>query len=579
MVTLAIAVSSVYPIDLTAGLYAGLHNEQCTFRLFLNDAAELPKSSYSRRFVARAALPDCQWEMDRTGTWRQVFIPIDGKSVVESRVALTDLGDNIADYLDSGGASNTALNVRTRSRFLAQSIGDNWAASTAGLIEEIYHQVLGTKIKMQMYGPYRTGSLRSSEALQAVARIGTMMRELDCDKAVTVRGGYIELDTDYIQNGWASYSHFRSVGKRLILEGRPGFWPTISIPLEDLSLKFPHKVRFGGPLEIALIQEFGRLAHLPWYSSADYREGTDDKYTGVEYISPISSASNERVSKAMGGTGYRLNPTGYSLIESDSPATLAFLKGILKDYRLTGEKLSDWRRLMFDFPRADQKISKYQGSVSGYCTKLEQQFLIELRSGCPDNFIILNKEQEEPCAVERGQALVSGIALLRYVKECCLQHNSPALSEATMSFLMDAGIIREGKFCIEEVFTRIHELFHKTGMWLVEMGFPRRKWEDLLRAFEMSRPFLCSETSISNRFLSSNPSSKAINALMESARELVRSYYRFAAFISSTVFKANILFCWLILGPDGIRHMIIDTLAKRGEGKLLTYKPLLLLPE
>lgn len=583
MATYTAQISSLYPIDLAAAVYAGFSESGSQFRIFLSDVAEIPTNPSVRKYVARAALPTCSWSLDGGKVWRQHHIPLEALSEGEFAKALTEIAQSLMQYSHAGGSEVLARCYKLsegavhRTYKTSYKWKTQWAPLVAGLIEEIFEQVLNIKIEVEPYWPFRLGQQHYYEeywkaSQRALDKLLHQAKQVAPCSLSFIQGGYISVETSINPSVWKKYSELSFDGELIALKNS-GEGNGTHISIDQLTrLRF----RFGGPLELIQLQEFGIIVDLPWYAGAAlYREKTED-YTGVEFISPIVTNSIERISTDSGGAGYRLSPLGYSLIEFDSSPIYSLIQNKLKTPPINAHDLDDWRQFIYRFPRTSQRLTKHQQSTRAYRNMCEVESKKRIISADLSNIIILERRIEILTPLLFGKYLIELLSLLALLKEW----TSPACPKSAppqiVAFLRLIEWADESDVLIPtNIVATFSESVSVIRSWLGTHGWHFNP-EDTEHLREITNILLSNaRRPISRRIFERDKALAGFGLAVKLLRDLTDLYYSFAGFCAGAVFKGHILFPFLLLGPDAYRFEIERILSLRGENSCLYFKPTL----
>ena len=582
MPTYVAQVSSLYPIDLASALYAGLAEERSQFRIFLSDVAEIPDNPAIRKYVARAALPLCQWSLDVGNIWRQHHIPLDGVSPDALCASLTEVGKSLADCEDCDSAilsrckelGDAAVSRIPNIRYGWKSY---WAPFAACIIQEIFEQVLNIKIQVEPYWPFRLGQQGqdneySGASQRALNRLLQHAKEVSPQILAFSKGGYIDLEISKNPSLWRKYSQI-SVNDSVVQLSIPESAGKTQIQSNQITkLRF----RFGGPLELMQLQEFGTIVDLPWYAEANLWFQRPSAYSGVEFISPIVTNSLNRVCSASGGSGYRLLPLGYSLIEFNSTAITALLRNKLKVPLFSLDDLADWRLFIYQFPRSSQRLTKHQHSARAYRNLRETDSRQRISSRDVSSLRILERPVTEISALLFGQYLTELTGLISLLKEWTSPACPNSVPTTILEFLRRLDWLDESDTLVPStIISTFNDAVNVTRKWLQSHGwsFSTEDWTHVKDASDVL--ITHGRRSLSGAAKDKDSDLAGFGLLTRVLRELVDHYYSFVGFCAGAVFKAQILFPYILLGPEEYRSEIDRLLTSRGEHNRLYFEPVL----
>lgn len=577
MTKYVVQVSSLYPIDLAACLYAGIFDQKAQFRIFLSDIAKLPKNKNVRCFVARSALPLCHWSLDDNKVWRQHHLPLESDKKVEMWAnALQEVSQSL---MGSSHNNNMLITLHcdhllktAQQRALSKSRKwwkKSWSPFMAGIIEEIFHQVLNANITVEPYYLFRKGKQGRNPAYEsasyhALNRLFSAASEVYPGYLTFYRGGSIQIKLKHGSNKWLKCSKLRFDGR--LVEIATNNSDTIDFRPTEI-----RRFRFIGPLEQIQLQEFGRVVDLPWYSDAQLYNSPSSSSFGIELISPISLSDNRRVSRKSGGEGFRLSPAGYSLVEYDSPIIHLLIQEKLKLPMISSDALKDWRHLINNFPRTSQRLSKHQGSVRAYRNFREIDEKKHIAFDDTRKLQILEQTIENINPLLYGYYLAEFLSICALLKEWCIPACPNSAGNAVLRQLEKMNWLAENGTIQPEVIVLNFEKNTKKVMdWLESQGwsFNQDMHEEISRASNIllqrgKRSIIVREDSSWSGF----------GLITKILRELIDIYYGFAGFCCSSLFKAHVLYPYLLLGAEGYRSEIKRIFLLRQEEKSLFFEP------
>jgi hypothetical protein len=342
-------------------------------------------------------------------------------------------------------------------------------------------------------------------------------------------------------------------------------------------LECPTKVRFVGPLIMALLSEFGDHLHLPWYCGMDAASVSQiGVVKGVEVISPISVATRDRCSSLVGGEGRRLVPSGYTLFEYQNEVAKVLCAHV---GRLSGPNadLSDWCMFLNNYPLSKQKASKHQGEVGAYLAVRESQ---ERHSALAD---ISGFLRQPDCFKPEllGKAQVSARVLLHALKK--LSFRGPSVESEAYAALTSMGWLVNGKILWPTLKNDIGALVRATSGW---------------RASILSHATLASEEMAGGTLFDAHvnqielslqtghwqrPGRKTtcteVGCICDMLNQVLRTeserYYETVLALACSVLKATIWNMWLCMDGDEFRLAADDLWKQRRKGTLLPFTAVL----
>lgn len=577
---ICLSISSLYPIDLTAAAYALLMEPQDCL-LFVNDSARLPLTSESRVHSARAALPLPQWDWDIDATWYQRHVPLetlDAKGFVE--VLRTTAGE-IGDILTKGGNKIAAKRCLQHAEKLVDGASAHidadqvmWWGFIGVLAGALISDITGIRPRTGKWSKVRNGepgSYPGSEpgSYPAYAMLRRILKPLTVGQYVRFkRGGFVELNIGHTgPNRWVKYESARCVDHgRYRLFGADGLG---HIDVDLNAQPFGEvAVQCGGPLELELLADFGTLVHLPWYASGlmSTAPQTLDRWSGWEYVTPITCHDLRRVATRCGGTGQRLTPGGYTLLDYREPEVLSYCSGLIRSGALDWKDLLSWADVASAYPRADERLSKSQVSARSLVDDREKAMGM------------LDPEEILRCWIsgvaagtefsKLGEMLLNAIAVIDLIRDWFNPRSQRSLSSESSAFLASVGWVVDGYLDLRNLILGVTFIYEATQTALISHGLPvsqlsainRPKFEDgLAEVNKRSWPLAVPQSVTATGWERNN----GLGLLIQSLRSLSVMYYGLVGFLIGGPLKANLYLLYLLMGPDGTRRAISRVLEKR----------------
>ncbi len=571
-------VSSLYPIDLAGALYAAVNDPSSQFRLFISEVAELPADEAKRKFVARSAFPLFQWSYDESKIWRQHHIPLEKLSTTEElEAALINVAQNLACDLTIDNeeiflrAKELAKSASERVNISTSTWRSVWGDFSAGILEEIFLRVVGVQVKVEPYWEIRLGQFENS-LYMASNRLALEHLLLHCLNIYPkylkfIQGGHIEVAASNNSNEWVRYSAMRFDGETI----------HFSNELNEVAINknSSFNVRLRGPLEILQLQEFGVMVDLPWYIDAIMQfegENSSEQVNGIEFVSPMSANTLNRISISAGGKGFRLKPTGYSLLEFNSSKILRVISEKLKAPNLLNRDLVDWRSLINDFPLISQRVSKHQNSVSAFRNQREVESKRNISNGDISALQILDCNFEQINPLMYGCFLLELDALLALMKEWVSPSCPNDAPDEIFNYLKRIKWIDiNGEIISSEINSTLEVSVRLTITWL-----NNHNWNQDIDFSDLKEVLLQIDKS-NKRLLNGHLDStlSGFGLAVKVLRKLIDAYYGFASFCCGALFKAHILYPYLLLGPEDFKAEIQNLLVSRDKEKYILFKPVL----
>jgi len=392
----------------------------------------------------------------------------------------------------------------------------------------------------------------------------------NCKPIVPKRGGRIELSINQSDYCFDKFDKLTSNGNNLIFENIQAIKTIANHQISNT------RIRYRGPLEIGLLQEMGKLMHLPWYCEADFSIKESDLYLGREFISPISVASNDRVSSEAKGANFRLHPLGYSLLEFDNDCVLAILQNIFNDKSINYSHLHDIRRLLWEFPTSNQKLAKNQKTVTTFRSNQENKLLRKIKSKefSIDDLPLINNSAVSN--VELGSISCKWLALIRALKEFASPCNKLVLPKILQKYLVNLNLIDQNNYLLSSfIVERIGSVISVTMSLLNSVGFNSIYARKLLKEFDKRAKEVEDKVLIPLNSSSLDHWQTSIGILIPVLRQSTDFYYQFVSFICANIFKASLFQTYFLLGSKDYIKFIEYILDERSSKKFINYRPIL----
>lgn len=539
--------SSLYAIDFTAILYDHIYSKyskQQDYIVYLNRAADVD-SKYGRKYISRLAIPTLSWEIDPQNQLRQIHVSIDSIKDKET------FGDTIKMVLNTYAKCGCK---ETNLEFLSKAIIEQIQNCSNGLdcysemIKLLIKLVCNLDIEIRDFSGIRHNG--AEEVKQYFKMMHSELSSYPQGKYKFSKGGSIEV-FDELQ--WRSIKiiliesnkeiyYFDECGEKYSIE---------HLMADNI------KLRLRGPIETVFLCQFGTLIDLPWYLDASF--SSNEESTGIEFISPISVSSNNRVSVLSGGKGNRLIPSGYSLIEYSSPKIIEVIKKILNENEeLSFVDMEDWKRLVNNYPVTNQKIAKSQSSINKYCDELLKH---KFDSACKGDTYI--KKIQGFNTVTMGNELVNMCLYFRYLR---------LISNEKSPYYRKLDYIKSHYHKnLSEFIRDITVLLDKCKSLFERFWNDAKDVDNILNLIsnydDLWKSSLCDDVCFQN-----NSFYRAASKIEKCANAIIRKYYATVAFVTGVLLKANIFSAYCILG-DEFKNRIEDILSQRTV-KCLRYKPI-----
>lgn len=535
--------SSIYDIDFTAILYDYIYLGQEDYTIFLNCSADVD-TKYQREHISRLSIPLLCWGKDANNQLRQLHAPIN--SDLRQTGFLEALRNALTHYIHLGCNSESLAD-------LYNEISEKTCHDMTSLecymvlIETLIQRICGINVKVCDFSAIRQNG--ASEIKSFLRNTIDELSKTENGHYQFSKGGRIEL---LVNAFWVKINRFCVSNSRVV------FYDEKMCRVDsDLLLRDESQVRLRGPLETVALNEFGTLIDLPWYLDANFSE---EKANGLEFISPISVASEERVSSMFGGNCRRVCPSGYSLIEYYTPYVEKILKALLDEKdSVTLNDLEDWLALINNYPISNQKISKSLRSIKTYCDGLLQIKFNELMQ---NNLEIMKMNDYN--YVNLGTILVNMCLVLRYYRHISIE-KSPYYNSCSIKSYYNRKNIDEFYDDTIIVLNKTRKLFSRFYLECKEL-------DDFIRLISSRDAFL--NCAVSNSYDRSDSFYHLVSKLEKKANEIIRNYYSIALFVSGVILKANIFSLYCVIGNGKAVKCKIEEILEKRDTKYLKYKPI-----
>lgn len=549
MKTAVVNVSSLYPIDLTALAFHGIHCPHDQLLVALNDATAFDDSSPYREHVARAALPKPEWRFDQKGSWRQVHQPLSGRM---------SPGDGLAQVVEAWASAlestdgQIAAAIRRRGKLLTEQLDTfpskqtTWHGLMRNVAERILREVVEHEVRSTTWSQLRRDSVEQGHAESVLRRIAQSCAESG-GEVLFARGGYVAFSGHRTRYRAASFDPKSEV---LYLHPRNG--SPLAVTLGSHT-SVPPEIVFGGPLEMALLSEAFTIVDSPWFGDHQAGHSTLDAW---EYISPVVVHDERRVALGAGGGGMRLEPAGYTLLDYRHPAVSALVSATLGLTSRQTAKLVEgpWQSMMRLYPRASQKGAKSQSSVRAYRALIEEEQLRSARSS--GRWPSLDKA---PGPWNYGWELVNYCAVLRLIREIAVVGSSPIGPHPRSTVNPDPVPPTTEGIDLRALLELILETSLATGRTLDRWGLPKLEHHEaaLTRILELAQALGSLDIGASRQW------PDGLGRMIAGLRSLADAYFGFVLFYCTAILKANIFGLYLLLGAEDTRHAIAGILGAR----------------
>jgi len=549
MESYAIQVASIYPIELHACAMAAFYEPKSKFNIYLNEEPDITANPQNRKYVARSSFPSFSWEQDPNNVWRLLHKELEDKSNKEQLFSLTEI---ITELCSLSLESSSEIMARWMKFKVAleekpSDIGHwqtSWGCLTSRIIKRIFNELFGNRVEVINYTPYRDGSTDTETSTQAILSLIEQIPKESTKFVSFFKGGYIE-NFDKVSLKWVKISYIRRKFETLFFYDKIK-QELFKIPLSNID---SYAYRFGGPLEILLLQNLGKLIDLPWFCLGDYSENGN----GKEFVTPISCVDEQRVRGNQNFPDYRLAPTGYSMIESNNKVIWKYIERVLNCSNVIEETLNDWRSFSIYYPRVQQKLAKHQKPSAKYGHAQIQNWTEYLAQNYDSkkfiDFITPSKSE-----LDLGEKICKIISILKLVTQ--VHYNSGSYSFTNRNLINAANELK--------TLNRYKNFLSiKIIKWLKKNKMPLSQYKLLVKKIRDCKFDLGSNIKISDYIELNDYQRKNIGYVISVLSELMMKYYEFVGFCVGALFKNNIFIQYMLLGKDEYLNCIKNTIERR----------------
>ena len=577
------AVSSVHPIELAAFALANSGPRAGPIpmlQVFYMHDRHKPQNQRAKYLSSHDALPAPFLLIDKQRVIRQLFQPLSDGSLenVGRILSLLNLYEFLLQSEPDDADSDGSNSVVERINLLKLQLQNRSNLETPKKVaEEIINYTIGglvdSEISVLCYEDYLSSSQGQAACRAALAAIRSEIernaRQLPCAVAF-VRGGYIALKFGdnrhelrlghFDGNRLDIYDEAREICLHIVNASEVNLSIHGSVVLDTF------EVELRGPLLQSFLAQIGTLIDAPWYldnveriESGERRIVATGLVEAVEAISPVSTSDNTRVSVWAGGQGLRLSPSGYSLIHYRSNSALRLIRALARlPPSIEFDDLEDWRHLLENYPRADQKLLKSQDGINQYLAIKTAENYRRLMTSNLQGFEIF---QTADCGiVSLGKRMSELIALIKCTRASQHASTKDAFSQTQPQ-------------CTEETFNKMHE----AAMRLISAS---RSWQStvLSSASLLDRLGRCSDgapagwtpsellvgTEKSDATTKSTGSTNNLDQLEKALRLEATAYYKVVAATCASVLKTHCLNLWLTMARHDFSIAVADLIKRRG---------------
>ena len=586
-------VSSIHPIELAAFLILNelgvVHNDVELFVLYMSDRHK-PESLLGQLLSSHDGLPIPTMLVDENEIVRPLFVPLGIGEQTNINAINAALGFYEKIGIRAAGDCATLLQrvnaARTR---IASARSLNTPLAVA---REISSWVLGETTQRRVIVESYEEYLRSPAGQNAVCRALTvLLREIAGNfqtgehQLEFSRGGYLLATVDDQRHELRAVS-FRE-GRLHIYDPTSSHGITIHYePQSDnIELTLSYNVEISrcilelrGPLSLLFLSQVGLPIDVPWYlKDVSCTNSSDHAFVGVELISPVSASASRRVSLWSGGHAERLRPSGYSLIDFDEASALSFVKAVAQiPGILSFDNLADWRHLLDNYPRSDQKILKSQSGISQYVVRKVSDDYSSMKSG---SVLLL-----EHLACNRAIGIPSMgahmCALMALTKVLHAWSRNDRLIRPTRrqeQLLHQIGAYSAGGLNTSFLGDHVQQLLLESERWRQQIGRPLLPVNDLATRYNLNGYQDLLSGILDYCFLGTTEAQAIAKAgcvslpLHQRILDETICYYRTVIGLCASVLKMHILNVGLVFSPEDLHHALKSLLKQREGNKIFRF--------
>lgn len=579
MDNIVVNCSSLYNIDFSCAIFYKVDHPEMEMLLFLNDKASISSNKEHRKYISRLAVPLFEWEKDKDGSWKMLHYPIEAiGSLDEFLLTIERAIDPIVMYIENGGGTSTnveetfhTIERALRTEFCGASFDPIRAYSV--VILEVVRRVLKSRedVSLRLCGSIYEGNFKGRAYNQALLAIYNDIKTNHRAKTVLfVKGGKILVRHN---TEWRSYNSACLDVEGLRLINMNDHSSYVFALQELLSDELLTGIRLTGPLELLLFMQFGFCADLPSYVSAKF---TDRMAPGVEYISPVSVVDPNRVSIEAGGHGFRLNPSGYSLLDycrNSNSTVIMMLRGMFAEPEIQLSDLTEWFEIINNYPRADEKISESQGSIRKIIAEKRRAARLLFRNLKTSDHP--KEDMYDVSSVDLGIKVLKFMGMLSVVRESLSPHNNVVVNESFAEVLVSNGFLKNKEVQTLQIVSCFDAMFYFSITLFRKIGQNQETLDKMISSYAEHRESVCrlGKFEIGAKSVALYEEYGAVVSLNRVLELVVYEYYSFLIFMLTSVLKANIFTSSLFFGFESYCENIGWILKRRGENRCLFYEP------
>ncbi len=550
-----VSASSFDPIDLMSLLVAkSIHrskNEECCFTVILEDDNKFfaePRSLYSHRF----SLPSFVIRLDSQNNLKQLYHMITGDPA-NNVDSITRSSKKILKFLELP----ERLIIQKKLDTLAELLTN----SPRNTVEQM-QLLLGSVLQDLLGNVTITPLSQIQQNVEGVSAIKSALSKLQNEISKFAndgcwgfhKGGKILVLYD---NDWIEFERGKKDGNNVYLISSCNRFEVPWYSDGGVELASSSFIRLKGPLILANLIELGKglVPHLPWYCEV---WGNSSGYFRIlEFITPVTVVSCQRVSKSAKGIGRRLKPSGYSLLDFYHES--ASIRKYVNDVAGLDcdQNVSNWIEFANSIPTSKQKGAKGQLVVSKYV----EMRLDSIRMLAASNFAGLS-ENQPLTEVSCGEELLLLIVSLEKVRKVWVASIPPDSSTiAIRNWISDDSIN------IDTAFNEFLKICDCSKSWRNRISPTTIIDEPYEKELERIRNVFSEWVRLDWRIGSCSDKSKTflLTIMISFLYSEVKHYYSLVLAIITTALKSTAWSMWLLNGGTGTDEIIGAALISKRE--------------
>ena len=531
----ALIISSLFNIDLSAILFiTNTIEEDASVLLYLNDKVKIASNSNNRKYESRLSIPLFKWEMDENNDWRLIHVPIEyvQKDILYhfNRIQKTYLQRSPKYKIN---------NINAFFEDIKRDLEDT--NIYIGVLKKILHK-FNPEIKFHINKIDDLYNVNNSDILSAIVNsLNNIFSSLENNIEYKFScGGKIIFDGEF---SFIVKEIKKKEGGELYFNNQKQ-----SIYVTNLLYSINNKktsVRYQGMLESYYLNYYGSSMHLPSYFSIADAPSFSSPNSFYEFITPISNKDVKRTSQYY-TQEFRLYPLGYSLIDIDKELYRDFLASIFHTETPKDFLLNDWFNLYSNYPKCSEKVAADQNPVKSYIDNKLKFIIKQLYSGNYEHISFIINEQTVTI-YNMGDYFLQVNSFLRHVLD--IIHKPNMFDERQKTYIDRIFLSNPHKllYNLKESVLYVCSILNDNGLNIKIKG----EIYKLIQSFEIALVDSFSDYE------------KVIASAMTLTKEVCFQYYKYVAFINSTVFKSNIFFLSMLFSKEELLNKIAMVLEKR----------------